>query len=152
MSKFRAGDIARRLLPSGTIVGEPMVVKGYISGKDLVVCIGCVSKKAAMYPSRALAKEQTRKLLVKQNELKVLEKIHGVGAFYHELSKTYESVVSKKPKYVTFTCPKSGKRLVYHLAKAEKVIKTIGIGHDGCYNPYRLGRPMIKLTFIGDIS
>lgn len=151
MSKFVAGDIVRLTLPSGTKVGEPMIVKGHISGKDLVVCIGCITKKAVMYSSTALSKEPTRKLIVKEDELATLEKLHGIGAFYHKLSKTYEDVYVKQPKYVTFTHQNSGKRLIYHLAKAEKVIKTIGIGHNGNYQPQRIGCPMIKLTFIGEL-
>lgn len=151
MSKFTMGDVVRRILPSGTKVGEPMVVKGRICGKDLVVCVGSISKKAMMYSSEALAKEPTRKLIVREDELKILERLHGIGVFYHELTKTFDNLVSKKPKYVTFTVPGSGKRLIYHLAKAEKVIKTIGFSHNDNYQPQRVVCPMIKLTFIGEV-
>lgn len=151
MSKFTVGDVVRRVLPSGTKVGGPMVVKGRICGKDLIVCIDSITKKAVMYSSSSLSKESTRKLIVKKDELVTLEKLHGIGAFYHKLAKAYESIVEKKPDYVTFTHPKSGKRLVYHLNNAEKVIKTIGITHNGDYQPQRVGCPMVKLTFIGEL-
>lgn len=152
MSKFTIGDVVKRVLPSGIIVGEPMIVKGYISGKNLVVCIGSVTKKAMLYKSTSLSKESTRKLIVKENELKVLERTHGIGVFYHELSKSYEDIYKKAPKYISFTHQNNNKRLIYHLAKVEKVIKTIGFSHDSNYQPYRIGRPMIKLTFIGELS
>jgi len=145
------GDVVRRVLPSGTKVGGPMVVKGRICRTDRVVCIESATKRAIMLSSSSLAKEPTRKLVIRESELAILEKLHGVGAFYHKLSKTYEDICAKQPKYVTFTHQGSGKRLIYHLAKAEKVIKTIGVGHNGNYQPQRIGCPMVKLTFIGEL-
>ena len=152
MSKFVMGDVVRRILPSGIKIGCPMIVKGHICGKDLVVCIDSVTKKAMMFSSRSLAKEPTRKIIVKKDELTILKKIHGIGAFYHELTKTYEDIYDKKPEYVSFIHKDSRTRLIYHLAKAEKVIKTISISHNGNYQPQRIGCPMIKLTFIGELS
>lgn len=152
MSKFRMGDIARRVLPSGTKVGGPMVVKGQVCGKDLIVCIDCATKKAIMYSSSALAKEPTRRVIVREDELAILKRLHGIGSFYHELTKTYEDVFRKKPKYVAFYHQGSKERVIYHLAKAEKVIKTIGIGYNANYQPSRICCPMIKLTFIGELT
>ncbi len=152
MSKFRMGDVARRVLPSGTKVGPPMIVRGRICGKDLIVCIDCVTHRAVMYPSSALSKEPARRLAITEEELTILKRLHGIGSFYHDLTKNYEDVFRKKPKYVTFYHCGSGERLVYHLAKAEKVIKTIGISYNANYQPSRITCPMIKLTFIGELT
>lgn len=151
MSKFVSGDIVRLVLPSGAKVGEPMIVKGYIPGRDRVVVVGCITNKAFAYFPSSIDKEPTRKLIVKKKEFEVLKKVQGVGSFYHELSKTFEEVVDIQPTYVTFKYPGGNERLVYHLAKAEKVIKTIGIAHNGNYQPQRIGCPMVKLTFIGKL-
>lgn len=150
MSKFVAGDIVRLVLPSGTKVGEPMIVKGY-SSKGKVVVIGGITNKAFIYFSDSLSKEHMRKLIVKKKEFEVLKKIQGIGSIYHELSKTFEEVVDIQPTYITFKYPGGDERLVYHLAKAEKVIKTIGVTHNGNYQPQRIGCPMVKLTFIGKL-
>lgn len=152
MSKFRVGDIVRRVLPSGTKIGGPMVVRGKICGKNLVVCIDCATKKAMMYSPSALAKEPTRRVAVREGELAILKKLHGIGSFYHELTKTYEDIFRKKPKYIAFNHQRSGERIICHLAKAEKVVKTIGVSHNANYQPLRIVCPMIKLTFIGELT
>ena len=152
MSKFVMCDVVRRVLPSNIEIGEPMVVKGHICGKDKVVCIGGITRMAMMYSSKSLVKEPTVKVIIKDQDLVVLEKMNGIGVFYHKLSKTYDKIHDKKPKWVVFVHTPTGKRLIYRLAKAEKVIKTIGYEHNGSYQPQRVGCPMIKLTFIGDIS
>jgi len=156
MSKFVMCDVVRRLLPSNTEVGEPMIVKGYIHsynhGENRVVCVGGISRKAMMYSSKSLVKEPTIKVIIKDQDLTTLEKMHGIGVFYHNLSKTYDRIYDKKPKWIVFIHTPTGKRLIYHLAKAEKVIKTIGYEHNGNYQQQRVGYPMVKLTFIGDIS
>lgn len=152
MSKFAMCDIVKRKLPSNILVGEPMIVRGYICGKDQVVCIGAVSRKAALYQSHNLEKEPTVKILVSAKDYSRLEHLRGIGTFYHELSKSYDRIHDSHAKYVVFTHVETGRRLIYRLANSKKVIKTIGYEANDSHQPVRVGCPMIKLTFIGDLS
>lgn len=145
-------DIVRHKLPSSILVGEPMIVRGYICGKDQVVCIGAISRKAALYKSCNLEKEPTVKILVSAKDYSRLKNLHGIGVFYHELSKSYDRIHASNAKYVVFTHVETGRRLIYHLASSKKVIKTIGYEANDSHQPVRVGCPMVKLTFIGDLS
>lgn len=151
--KFNEGDVVRRVLPSGTMVGGLMVVTCYVGGK--FVAIKDISTgKYYIYRSEHLEKEgKTTKILVSKSDMNKIDATKGVGAFYHSISPVYDKLYANPSRFVCFILayPK-GETIhrVYQLGKISRVLRKVDEIRKG-YEMVPVKQPMYKLQLIGEL-
>lgn len=150
--KFSEGDVVRRVLPSGTMIGGLMVVACYAGGKFVAVR-DISTGKYYINRSECLKKEgKTTKILVSESDMDKIDTMKGVGAFYHSVSPVYDRLYANPPRFVCFILATKGKTIhrVFQLGEVSKVLRKV----DEIRKEYEMvpvKQPMYKLQLIGEL-
>lgn len=151
--KFSKGDVVRRVLPNGTMVGGLMVVTCCTGGK--FVAVRDVSTgKYYIYRSEHLGKEgKATKIMISEDDMDKIDATKGVGAFYHSLSPVYDKLYTNPSRFVCFILAYTkGETIhrVYQLGKISRVLRKVGEIRKG-YEMVPVKQPMYKLQLIGEL-
>ena len=151
--KFSKGDVVRRVLPSGTMVGDLMVVTCYAGGK--IVAVRDISTgKDYVYRSECLKKEgKTTKIMISEDDMDKIDAMKGVGAFYHSVSPVYDKLYANQSRFVCFILAYTkGETIhrVYQLGKVFRVLRKVDEIRKG-YEMVPVKQPMYKLQLIGEL-
>lgn len=150
--KFSKGDVVRRVLPSGTMVGGLMVVTCYTGGK--FVAVRDVSTgKYYIYRSEHLEKEgETTKIMISEGDMNKIDTMKGVGAFYHIVSPVYDKLYANPSKFVCFILANKGRTIhrVFKLGEVSRVLRKVDEIRKG-YEMVPVKQPMYKLRLIGKL-
>ena len=150
--KFSKGDVVRRVLPSGTMVGGLMVVTSYAGGKFVAVR-DISTGKNYVYRSERLKKEgKTTKILISESDMNKIDTMKGVGAFYHIVSPVYDKLYANPSKFVCFILANKGKTIhrVFKLGEISRVLRKVDEIRKG-YQIVPVKQPMYKLQLIGEL-
>lgn len=150
--KFSEGDVVRRVLPSGTMIGGLMVVACYAGGK-LVAVRDISTGKYYINRSKRLKKEgKTTKILVSESDMDKIDTMKGVGAFYHSVSPVYDRLYANPPRFVCFILATKGKTIhrVFQLGEVSRVLKKVDEIRKG-YEMVPVKQPMYKLQLICEL-
>ena len=151
--KFSKGDVVRRVLPSGTMVGDLMVVTCYAGGKFVAVR-DISTGKDYVYRSECLKKEgKTTKIMISEDDMDKIDAMKGVGAFYHSVSPVYDKLYTNQSRFVCFILAYTkGETIhrVYQLGKVFRVLRKVGEIRKG-YEMVPVKQPMYKLQLIGEL-
>lgn len=150
--KFSKGDVVRRVLPSGTMVGGLMVVVCYAGGKFVAVRY-IPTGKYYINRSEHLKKEgKTTKILISEDDMDKIDTMKGVGAFYHSLSPVYDKLYANPSKFVCFILANKGKTIhrVFKLGEVSRVLRKVDEIRKG-YQIIPVKQPMYKLQLIGEL-
>ena len=151
--KFSKGDVVRRVLPSGTMVGDLMVVTCYAGGKFVAVR-DISTGKDYVYRSECLKKEgKTTKIMISEDDMDKIDAMKGVGAFYHSVSPVYDRLYANQSRFVCFILAYTkGETIhrVYQLGKVFRVLRKVDEIRKG-YEMVPVKQPMYKLQLIGEL-
>lgn len=151
--KFSKGDVVRRVLPSGTMIGGLMVVIASTHGKCTAVR-DVVTGKVHMYRSSSLEKAgETIKIMVSEKDMTRIEITKGIGAFYHSVSPVYDKLYANPSRFVCFILAYTkGETIhrVYQLGKISRVLRKVDEIRKG-YEMVPVKQPMYKLQLIGEL-
>lgn len=150
--KFGEGDVVRRILPDGIIVGGLMVVINNVCDKCTAVR-DVSTGKYYIYRSKNLVKEEkTTKILVSESDMNKINAMKGVGAFYHSISPTYDKLYANPSRFVCFILATKGKTVhrVFQLGKIFRVLRKVDEIRKG-YKMVPVKQPMYKLQLIGEL-
>lgn len=151
--KFSKGDVVRRVLPSGTMVGGLMVVTCYNGGKFVAVR-GISTGKNYVYSSERLRKEgKTTKIMISEDDMDKIDATKGVGKFYHSVSPVYDKLYANPSRFVCFILAYTkGETIhrVYQLGKISRVLRKVDEIRKG-YEMVPVKQPMYKLQLIGEL-
>ena len=151
--KFNKGDVVRRVLPSGTMVGDLMVVTCYAGGKFVAVR-DISTGKDYVYRSECLKKEgKTTKIMISEDDMDKIDAMKGVGAFYHSVSPVYDKLYANPSRFVCFILAYTkGETIhrVYQLGKVFRVLRKVDEIRKG-YEMVPVKQPMYKLQLIGEL-
>lgn len=150
--KFSKGDVARQVLPSGTMVGGLMVVINNISDKYTAVR-DVSTGKYYIYRSEHLRKEgKATKILVSKNDMDKIDTTKGIGAFYHSVSPAYDKLYANPSRFVCFILANNGKTIhrVFKLGEISRVLRKVDEIRKG-YEMVPVKQPMYKLQLIGEL-
>ena len=151
--KFSKGDVVRRVLPSGTMVGDLIVVTCYAGGKFVAVR-DISTGKDYVYRSECLKKEgKTTKIMISEDDMDKIDAMKGVGAFYHSVSPVYDKLYTNQSRFVCFILAYTkGETIhrVYQLGKVFRVLRKVGEIRKG-YEMVPVKQPMYKLQLIGEL-
>lgn len=151
--KFSKGDVVRRVLPSGTMVGDLMVVTCYAGGKFVAVR-DISTGKNYVYRSECLKKEgKTTKIMISEDDMDKIDAMKGVGAFYHSVSPVYDKLYANQSRFVCFILAYTkGETIhrVYQLGKVFRVLRKVDEIRKG-YEMVPVKQPMYKLQLIGEL-
>lgn len=151
--KFSKGDVVRRVLPSGTMVGDLMVVTCYAGGKFVAVR-DISTGKDYVYRSECLKKEgKTTKIMISEDDMGKIDAMKGVGAFYHSVSPVYDKLYANQSRFVCFILAYTkGETIhrVYQLGKVFRVLRKVDEIRKG-YEMVPVKQPMYKLQLIGEL-
>jgi hypothetical protein len=151
--KFSKGDVVRRVLPSGTMVGGLMVVTCYNGGKFVAVR-DISTRKNYVDRSERLRKEgKTTKIMISEDDMDKIDATKGVGAFYHSVSPVYDKLYANPSRFVCFILAYTkGETIhrVYQLGKISRVLRKVDEIRKG-YETVPVKQPMYKLQLIGEL-
>ena len=151
--KFSKGDVVRRVLPSGIMVGSLMVVVENIG--DVVTAVRDVSTgKYYIYRSEHLEKEgETTKIMISEGDMNKIDTMKGVGAFYHSVSPVYDRLYANQSRFVCFILAYTKGEVIhrtYQLGKVSRVLRKVDEIRKG-YEMVPVKQPMYKLQLIGEL-
>ena len=150
--KFSEGDVVRRVLPGGIMVGGLMVAINNIGSKCTAVR-DVSTGKYYIYRSEHLEKEgKTTKILVSENDMDKIDTMKGVGAFYHSVSPVYDKLYANPSRFVCFILANKGKTIhrVFKLGEVSRVLRKVDEIRKG-YEMVPVKQPMYKLQLIGEL-
>lgn len=150
--KFSKGDVVRRVLPSGTMVGGLMVVTSYTGGRFVAVR-DISTGKNYVYRSERLKKEgETTKIMISEDDMDKIDAMKGVGAFYHIISPVYDKLYANPSKFVCFILAKNGETIhrTFQLGEISRVLRKVDEIRKG-YQIVPVKQPMYKLQLIGEL-
>lgn len=151
--KFSKGDVVRRVLPSGTMVGGLMVVTCYTGGKFVAVR-DISTGKNYVYRSERLRKERkTTKIMISENDMDKIDAMKGVGAFYHSVSPVYDRLYANQSRFVCFILAYTKGETIHRVFKLEevsRVLRKVDEIRKG-YQIVPVKQPMYKLQLIGEL-
>lgn len=151
--KFSKGDVVRRVLPSGTMVGGLMVVTCYTGGKFVAVRDVSTGKYYIDRSERLKKEGKTTKIIISEDDMDKINTTKGVGAFYHSVSPVYDKLYANQSRFVCFilACTK-GETIhrVYQLGKISRVLRKVDEIRKG-YEMVPVKQPMYKLQLIGEL-
>ena len=150
--KFSEGDVVRRVLPSGTMIGDLMVVACYAGGKFVAVRDISTGKYYINRSERLKKEGKTTKILVSESDMDKIDTMKGVGAFYHSVSPVYDRLYANPPRFVCFILATKGKTIhrVFQLGEVSKVLRKVDEIRKG-YEMVPVKQPMYKLRLIGEL-
>lgn len=150
--KFSKGDVVRRVLPSGIMIGSPMVVVESIGG--VCTTVRDVSTgKYYIYRSEHLEKEgETTKIMIRESDMNKIDVMKGIGSFYHIVSPAYDKLYANPTKFVCFVSIQKNctVRRTFHLRKVSRVLRKVDEIRKG-YEMVPVKQPMYKLQLIGEL-
>ena len=150
--KFSKGDVVRRVLPSGTMVGGLMVVT-FNAGGEFTAVRDVSTGKYYIDRSRCLGKEgKTTKIMISEGDMNKIDTMKGVGAFYHIVSPVYDKLYANPSKFVCFVLANKGKTIhrVFKLGEVSRVLRKVDEIRKG-YEMVPVKQPMYKLQLIGEL-
>ena len=150
--KFSKGDVVRRVLPSGTMVGGLMVVTSYAGGKFVAVR-DIATGKNYVDRSRCLGKEgKTTKIMISESDMDKIDTMKGVGAFYHIISPVYDKLYANPSRFVCFVLASKSKTVhrVFQLGEISRVLRKVDEIRKG-YEMVPVKQPMYKLQLICEL-
>ena len=150
--KFSKGDVVRRVLPSGTMVGGSMVVISSTRDKCTAVR-DVITGKCYMYRSTSLEKvEETTKIMVSKEDMDKIISTKGINIFYHTISPVYDKLYANPSRFVCFILASKGDtvRRTVQLGKISRVLRKVGETRKG-YQIVSVKQPMYKLQLIGEL-
>lgn len=150
--KFSKGDVVRRVLPSGTMVGGLMIVIASSSDKCTIVRD---VKTGKYYKYRSSSLEEsggTIKILVSEEDMNKISITNGIGSFYHILSPAYDKLYVNPTRFVCFILIQKDCtiRRTFQLGKVTKVLRKVDEIRKG-YEMIPVKQPMYKLQLIGEL-
>lgn len=150
--KFSKGDVVRRVLPSGTMVGGLMVVT-FNAGGEFTAVKDVSTGKYYIDRSKCLGKEgKTTKIMISESDMNKIDAMKGVGAFYHIVSPVYDKLYANPSKFVCFILANKGKTIhrVFKLGEVSRVLRKVDEIRKG-YEMVPVKQPMYKLQLIGEL-
>ena len=150
--KFSKGDVVRRVLPSGTMVGGLMVVTFYAGGKFTAVRDISTGKYYIDRSDRLKKEEKTTKIMISEDDMDKIDTMKGIGAFYHIVSPVYDKLYANPSRFVCFILANKGKTIhrVFKLGEISRVLRKVGEIRKG-YEMVPVKQPMYKLQLIGEL-
>ena len=150
--KFSKGDVVRRVLPSGTMVGGLMVVTCYTGGKFVAVRDISTGKNYVDRSERLRKEGKTTKIMISEDDMNKIDTMKGVGAFYHSISPVYDKLYANPSKFVCFILANKGKTIhrVFKLGEVSRVLRKVDEIRKG-YEMVPVKQPMYKLQLIGEL-
>lgn len=150
--KFSKGDVVRRVLPSGTMVGGLMVVTFYAGGKFTAVRDISTGKYYIDRSDRLKKEGKTAKIMISEDDMDKIDTMKGVGAFYHSISPVYDKLYANPSKFVCFILANKGKTIhrVFKLGEVSRVLRKVDEIRKG-YEMVPVKQPMYKLQLIGEL-
>lgn len=151
--KFSKGDVVRRVLPSGTMVGGLMVVTSYAGGKFAAVRDIATGKNYVDRSERLKKEGKTTKIMISEDDMDKIDTMKGVGAFYHSISPVYDRLYANQSRFVCFILAYTkGETIhrVYQLGKVSRVLRKVDEIRKG-YEMVPVKQPMYKLQLIGEL-
>lgn len=150
--KFSKGDVVRRVLPSGTMVGGLMVVT-FNAGGEFTAVRDVSTGKYYIDRSKCLGKEgKTTKIMISEDDMDKIDTMKGVGAFYHSISPVYDKLYANPSKFVCFVLASRSKTVhrVFKLGEVSRVLRKVDEIRKG-YEMVPVKQPMYKLQLIGEL-
>ena len=150
--KFSKGDVVRRVLPSGTMVGGLMVVT-FNAGGEFTAVRDVSTGKYYIDRSKCLGKEgKTTKIMISESDMNKIDAMKGVGAFYHIVSPVYDKLYANPSKFVCFVLASRSKTVhrVFQLGEISRVLRKVDEIRKG-YQIVPVKQPMYKLQLIGEL-
>ena len=150
--KFSKGDVVRRVLPSGTMVGGLMVVTSYAGGKFVAVRDIATGKNYVDRSERLKKEGKTTKIMISEGDMNKIDTMKGVGAFYHIVSPVYDKLYANPSKFVCFILANKGKTIhrVFKLGEVSRVLRKVDEIRKG-YEMVPVKQPMYKLQLICEL-
>lgn len=150
--KFSEGDVVRRVLPSGTMVGGLMVVACYAGGKFVAVRDISTGKYYINRSERLKKEGETTKIMISESDMNKIDTMKGVGAFYHIVSPVYDKLYANPSKFVCFILANKGKTIhrVFKLGEVSRMLRKVDEIRKG-YEIVPVKQPMYKLQLIGEL-
>ena len=151
--KFSKGDVVRRVLPSGTMVGGLMVVTSYAGGKFVAVRDIATGKNYVDRSERLKKEGKTTKIMISEDDMDKIDAMKGVGAFYHSISPVYDRLYANQSRFVCFVLAYTkGETIhrVYQLGKISRVLRKVDEIRKG-YEMVPVKQPMYKLQLICEL-
>ena len=150
--KFSKGDVVRRVLPSGTMVGGLMVVTSYAGGKFVAVRDIATGKNYVDRSERLKKEGKTTKIMISEDDMDKIDTMKGVGAFYHSISPVYDKLYANPSKFVCFVLASRSKTVhrVFKLGEVSRVLRKVDEIRKG-YEMVPVKQPMYKLQLIGEL-
>lgn len=151
--KFSKGDVVRRVLPSGTMVGGLMVVTCYTGGKFVAVRDISTGKNYVDRSKRLRKEGKTTKIMISEDDMDKIDATKGVGVFYHSVSPIYDKLYANPSRFVCFILAYTKDETihrVYQLEKISRVLRKVGETRKG-YEMVPVKQPMYKLQLIGEL-
>ena len=150
--KFSKGDVVRRVLPSGTMVGGLMVVT-FNDGGEFTAVRDVSTGKYYIDRSKRLGKEgKTTKIMISESDMNKIDSMKGVGAFYHIISPVYDKLYANPSRFVCFVLASRSKTVhrVFQLGEISRVLRKVDEIRKG-YQIVPVKQPMYKLQLIGEL-
>ena len=150
--KFNKGDVVRRVLPSGTIVGGLMIVIAGARGKCTAVR-DVSTGKCYIYKSSSLGMVgKTTRIMISESDMNKINAMKGIGSFYHIVSPVYDKLYANPSKFVCFVSIQKNYtvRRTFHLGKVSRVLRKVDEIRKG-YEMVPVKQPMYKLQLIGEL-
>lgn len=151
--KFSKGDVVRRVLPSGTMVGGLMVVTSYAGGKFVAVRDISTGKNYVNMSERLKKEGKTTKILISESDMDKIDTMKGVGAFYHSVSPVYDRLYANQSRFVCFILSYTKGEVIhrtYQLEEVSRVLRKVDEIRKG-YEMVPVKQPMYKLQLIGEL-
>ena len=151
--KFSKGDVVRRVLPSGTMVGGLMVVTFYAGGTFTAVRDISTGKNYVDRSERLRKEGKTTKIMISEDDMDKIDTTKGIGAFYHSVSPVYDKLYANPSRFVCFILAYTkGETIhrVYQLGKISRVLRKVDEIRKG-YEMVPVKQPMYKLQLIGEL-
>ena len=150
--KFNKGDVVRRVLPSGAIVGGLMIVISGARGKCTAVR-DVSTGKCYIYKSSSLGMVgKTTRIMISESDMNKINAMKGIGSFYHIISPVYDKLYANPTRFVCFVSIQKNYtvRRTFHLGKVSRVLRKVDEIRKG-YEMVPVKQPMYKLQLIGEL-
>ena len=150
--KFNKGDVVRRVLPSGAMVGGLMIVIAGAKGKCTAVR-DVSTGKCYIYKSSGLETVgKTTRIMISESDMNKIEAMKGIGSFYHIVSPVYDKLYANPTRFVCFVSIQKNYtvRRTFHLGKVSRVLQKVDEIRKG-YEMVPVKQPMYKLQLIGEL-
>ena len=150
--KFNKGDVVRRVLPSGAMVGGLMIVIAGAKGKCTAVR-DVSTGKCYIYKSSGLGMVgKTTRIMISESDMNKIDAMKGIGSFYHSISTVYDKLYANPSRFVCFILIAKDEtiRRTFQLGKISRVLRKVDETRKG-YEIVPVKQPMYKLQLIGEL-